>query len=681
MVEVSLKNPQERFQEFFKIEKYRNLIKQMALTDRSSITIDFFDLLDFDSMLAKALLEKPEKFLNEYAVEALRSQLKIEDKEYAELVEKFYVRVKGLPEKTSLRSIGAKHVGKLISFDGIVVRSTPARPLLTEALFKCRCGQLISVPQDGLFIKRPLKCPNCARDKESGFELDVEKSNFISFQELRVQERPEELPPGQLPRYVDVFVVDELVDVSRPGDRVVVTGIVKARPEVLPGKGKLRSFLTYVEANNIETLGKELETIEISHEDEKKILEIAKRDFVHKDIIDSIAPSIYGYDDIKEAIMYLLFGGVSKTTPEGNTIRGDIHVLLIGDPGTAKSQLLKYVARIAPRGIYTSGRGTTAAGLTAAVLREKAGGMVLEAGALVLADKGVAAVDEIDKMRDEDRVAMHEMMEQQTVSVAKGGIVAMLNARTSILAAANPTHGRYEDRLSVADNINLPVVILSRFDLIFIQRDIPEKNVDEKLSEHILNVHRSGGVAVTPPIPPDLLRKYISYARAKIHPRLTDEAVNHLRQFYLKMRELSSGEGAPIAITPRQLEALIRITEARARAALREEATKMDAEAAIRIMEKSLRSIGVLKEEAGVADIDVLMTGKPATLRDKITTILTLVSEMEKESEKVNLEELYDKLAQKHGVDRMTAEDVIRRLIKEGTLYSPEPGYVKKARF
>ncbi|MCX8176421.1 MAG: Minichromosome maintenance protein MCM, partial [Candidatus Bathyarchaeota archaeon] len=264
---------------------------------------------------------------------------------------------------------------------------------------------------------------------------------------------------------------------------------------------------------------------------------------------------------------------------------------------------------------------------------------------------------------------------------AKGGIVATLNARTSILAAANPTHGRYEDRLSVADNINLPVVILSRFDLIFIQRDVPEKTVDEKLSEHILNVHRSGGVAVTPPIPPDLLRKYINYARAKIHPRLTDEAINHLRQFYLKMRELSSGEGAPIAITPRQLEALIRITESRARAALREEATKMDAEAAIRIMEKSLRSIGVLREEAGVADIDVLMTGKPATLRDKITTILMLVGEMEKESEKVNLEELYAKLTQKHGIDRMTAEDVIRRLIKEGTLYSPEPGYVKKARF
>jgi len=681
LVEVVL-NPQEKFQEFFKIEKYRNLIKQMAVAEKHSVVIDFLDLSAFDSELAKAVQNNPEKYLGEYAVQALRSQLRIEDKQYAEMTSKetFYVRVKGLPDKVSLRTIGAKHIEKLISFDGIVVRSTPVRPLLTEAVFKCKCGQLIPVPQHGTFIKRPVKCPSCGRERESGFELDLEKSRFIDSQELRVQEKPEDLPPGQLPRYIEVFVVDELVDLARPGDRVVITGIVKAKPETVPGKGKLRSFSTYVEANYLETLGKELETVEISPEDEKKILEIAKRDFVHKEIVDSIAPSIYGYDDVKEAIMYLLFGGVPKTTFEGVSIRGDIHVLLIGDPGTAKSQMLKYVAKVAPRGIYTSGRGTTAAGLTAAVLREKAGGMVLEAGALVLADKGVAAIDEIDKMRDEDRIAMHEMMEQQTVSVAKGGIVATLNARASILAAANPKFGRYEDRLSVTENIDIPVVILSRFDLIFIQKDYPEKSVDEKLSDHILNVHKTGGVAAKPPIPPDLLRKYISYARARIHPRLTEEAKNHLRQFYLKMREMSAGgEGTPVAITPRQLEALIRIAEARARAALREEVTKMDAEAAIQIMKKSLKDVGAFKE-AEMADIDVIMTGKPATLREGLTTVIKIVGDLEKEYGEAELEELYNRLETEHKINRRTAEEYVRRLLREGSLYSPKDGYVKRTK-
>ncbi len=662
-------NIQEKFEEFFKQEKYRNLIKQMALAEKHSITIDFIDLSLFDNKLAIELQNNPEKYLQEYAIPALQAQLRIEDKQYAEIVDRLYVRVKGLPEKVSLRAIGAKHIGKLISFDGIVVRSTPVRPLLLEGVFRCKkCGAEVGVPQSGTFIKAPKECPACRIGRESGFELDVEKSRFIDSQELRVQEKPEDLPPGQLPRYVEVFVVDDLVDVARPGDRVVVTGIVKARSETIPGKGKLRSFLTYVEANHIETIGKELETVEISPEDEKKILEIAKRDFIHKDIMDSIAPSIYGYDDIKEAIMYLLFGGVPKVTAEGIPIRGDIHVLLVGDPGTAKSQILKYVAKVAPRGLYTSGRGTTAAGLTAAVLREKGGGMVLEAGALVLADKGVACIDEIDKMRDEDRIAMHEMMEQQTVSVAKGGIIATLNARASILAAANPKFGRYEDRLSVAENIDIPIVILSRFDLIFIQKDYPEKTVDEKLSEHILTVHRTGGAAAKPPIPPELLRKYITYARSRINPRLTEEAANHLREFYLKMREMSgSGEGTPVAITPRQLEALVRIAEARARAALREEVTKIDAEAAIRIMKRSLRDVGALREE--VADIDVIMTGKPATLREGLTTVLRVVGEMEKEKGEAELEELYSRLEAEYGVDRGKAEGYVRQLIKDGSLY------------
>jgi len=541
-----------------------------------------------------------------------------------------------------------------------------------DAVFKCRCGAEIRVTQQGSFVRRPTRCLDCRR--ESGFELIPEKSKFQDSQELRVQERPEDLPPGQLPRYVDTSLVDDIVDCARPGDRVTIAGVVNAKPEVIPGKGRLRAFTIYIDANCIENVGKELETIEISPEDEKEIKKIAKSEFIHQDIADSIAPSIYGYEHVKEAIMYLLFGGVPKTAEEGVQIRGDIHILLVGDPGTAKSQILRSVIRITPRGLYTSGRGTTAAGLTAAVLRERAGGMVLEAGALVLADKGIAAVDEIDKMRDEDRVAMHEMMEQQTVSIAKGGIIATLNARASILAAANPKLGRYEDRLTAAENIHIPIVILSRFDLIFVGKDIPEKDLDERLSDHVLKIHRTGGAAVKPPISPEMLRKYISYARSRIKPKLSDEAVKHLKQFYLKMRKESGGaEGSPIAITARQLEALVRLSEARARAALRDEVNRMDAEAAIKITQRHLQDVGAL------ADIDTIMTGIPTNVREGRTTVLKLVGEMEKETGEVNLEDLYRRLESEYQLDRRTAEDYIRRLDNEGILYKPSEGHIKRA--
>jgi MoxR-like ATPase len=280
---------------------------------------------------------------------------------------------------------------------------------------------------------------------------------------------------------------------------------------------------------------------------------------------------------------------------------------------TAKSQLLQYVSRIAPRGLYTSGRGTTAAGLTAAVLREKTGGMVLEAGALVLADKGIACIDELDKMRPDDRVAIHEALEQQTVSVAKGGIVATLNARASVLAAANPALGRYEPHKNINENINLPVTILSRFDLIFLVKDLPEPENDSRMSEHILSLHKTRHTPEEAPFPPEFLRKYISYAK-RVVPVLSPGAVKELQDFYLKMRN-TTGKEAAVAITPRQLEGLVRISEARARAFLRDEVTVEDAKSAVKIMSYALYDVGV-DVKTGKIDIDTIMTGKPATVRD-----------------------------------------------------------------
>jgi len=391
--------------------------------------------------------------------------------------------------------------------------------------------------------------------------------------------------------------------------------------------------------------------------------------------MNSIAPSIYGHEHIKESIMYLIFGGVPKSLPD-ITIRGELNTLFIGDPGTAKSQLLQYVARIAPRGLYTSGRGTTAAGLTAAVIRERGGGMSLEAGALVLADKGIACIDEMDKMRPEDRVAIHEAMEQHTVSVAKGGIVATLNARTAILAAANPALGRYEPHRTVAENISLPVTILSRFDVIFVLRDVPNKELDSRMSEHILEIHRKGLSPVEPPISLELLRKYVSYAKG-IKPVLTHEALQRLNDFYLAMRSVSEAEGSPVAITARQLESLVRIAEARARAALRKEVLAEDAEAAVAIMKRSLEEVGIDLSSYKI-DIDIIMTGKPKSLRDKLQTVLSVLMEMEKDTGIVEKTALLNEIETKYKISRAEAERLIGQLLREGTIYEPKEGYLKK---
>ncbi len=671
-------DPQSRFQEFLRQEKYRKVLSQMAVSGSASITVDFDDLLTADSDFAESLRDKPDEYMI-HASRAAYAQLQVQDTEYYEEIKGVTVRFKGLPETTQLRILGSANIGKLVMAEGIIVRAAPVNPMVMKAAFRCRrCENIQYVNQTTPFLRQPLVCdkPDCA--SKGSFDFVQEESTFIDFQRIRIQERPEDLPPGHLPRWLNIELAGrDLVDLARPGDHIAVVGIVRATAPTLPGVGKRRVFRLHLDTNHIDIRSKESETLITEPEDEKKILDIARDPWVHRTVVRSIAPSIYGYEHLKEAIMYLLFGGVMKQLPD-ITIRGDMNVLLVGDPGTAKSQLLQYVARIAPRGLYTSGRGTTAAGLTAAVLREKGGGMTLEAGALVLADKGVACIDEIDKMRPEDRVAIHEAMEQHTVSVAKGGIVATLNARTSILAAANPALGRYEPYRTVAENITLPVTILSRFDLIFVIRDQPEKEADTKMSEHILDIHRRGLSPVKSPIPPVLLRKYISYAK-NIKPRLTEPALQRLKDFYLEMRSASGESGeSPIAITARQLESLVRVSEARARVALRKEILVEDAEAAITIMRKSLGEVGV-DVVTGKADIDLIYSGKPKSMRDRLHIILNTIMEMEKETGgMVEKTALIDKLTKERDMDAQEAEKLLTQLEKEGTIYRPREGYYKK---
>ncbi len=669
-------DPEALFLDFFKMDKYRERISSMAVSGSSSFVVDFDELLASEPKLAQLLMESPDDYF-EYANRAAKAQLQIEEAEYAEEIKTITVRFRGLPEATPLRVLGSKHIGKLVMLEGIVVRASPARPMVMEAAFRCKwCSAMSFVTQSGPFLTAPTACsaPECRR--KSAFDFVQEESTFIDSQDVRIQERPEDLPPGQLPRWLDIKLLQrDLVDAARPGDHVSVVGITRAHATRLPKVGQLRTFSLQLDTNHIDVESKEPEKILITPEEEEQILELAKDPEVHNKILHSLAPSIYGNEHLKEAVMYLLFGGTAKKFPD-ITIRGDMNVLIVGDPGTAKSQLLQYTSKIAPRGLYTSGRGTTAAGLTAAVLRDKTGGMTLEAGALVLADKGVAAIDEMDKMRTEDRVAIHEVMEQHTVSVAKGGIVATLNARTSVLAAANPTLGRYDPYRTVSENISLPVTILSRFDLIFVLRDVPEEVKDARTTEHILDLHRRGTIPTEAPIDSELFRKYVSYSK-NIHPTLSQEALDCLKDFYLRMRSASETEGTPVAITARQLESLVRVAEARARIALKQQVELEDAERAIEIMKISLEQVGI-DISSQKFDIDIIMTGKPKSLRDKLSIILGLITTMEKETGMVDKERLMERLQTEYDILGGEAERMIKQMIKEGSLFEPKNGFLKK---
>jgi replicative DNA helicase Mcm len=672
-------DPQALFQELFK-QKYRSKIAQLSVDGKKSFSVDFQDIYTFNQDLAKALLGKPEQFL-EYARNAAYDQLQIEDEQYAETLERedLVIRVNQLLQAEALRNLGAEELGKLVMVEAIIVRATPIKPMIIEAVFKCKkCGCTNRLIQNTPFIKQPFKCeaPDCGRSGPYLFELSMEDSTWVDSQDLRLQERPEDLPSGQMPRTIAVKLVGkEIVNLARPGDHTSIVGIPRAVAPLAPGPGKSTTFNLEIEANSIHVLGKEPEAAQPTPEEEQAIKELAKDPWIHRKVASSIAPSIYGYEHIKEAIMYLLFGGVTKHLPD-ITIRGELNTLIIGDPGTAKSQLLQYIPRICPRGLYTSGKGNSAAGLTAAVIRDKNGSMSLEAGALVLADKGVCCIDEIEKMKPEDRVAIHEAMEQHTISICKAGIVATLNARTSILAAGNPSLGRYEPYKNVTENINLPITILSRFDLIFIIRDTPEKVLDDKKASHILEIHRSRSSPIEPAISSEMLRKYISYAKT-IQPIPNADAVKKLKEFYLQMRAISENDESPVAITARQLESLVRLSEAHARVALRKEVTGDDADAAINIMKRSLEEVG-LDTSSMKMDIDLIMTGKPKSTRDKLNVILTMIIDMNNNNGSAPREEIIQELEAKHKFQRQESEHLIQQLLREGQLFEPREGMLKR---
>ncbi len=513
--------------------------------------------------------------------------------------------------------------------------------------------------------------------------MKPETSKFIDFQILRLQELPEELPPGQLPHYIDITIKQDLVDNSRPGDRIILTGIIRIEQESIVGVSRQSSGLyrLRIDGNNIEFLGgrgikssRRTEREEVSPEEEKLIKALAKDPSIDQRLIDSFAPHIHGHSLIKEAILYLIVGSTQRILADGGKIRGDINIFLVGDPGTAKSEMLKFCARIAPRGLYTSGRGSTAAGLTAAVVKDKSGIFMLEAGAVVLGDQGLVCIDEFDKMTPEDRSALHEVMEQQTASIAKGGIVATLNARTSILAAANPLYGKYDPFRNITENVNLPIPLLTRFDLIFVVRDIPSKEKDRKIAEHIIDLHTPAGIENRSLIDVDILTKYLGYSK-RINPILTKEAEEKILEYYMKMRNVESEE--MITVTPRQLEGLIRLATARARLLMKDQVDEDDADRAIFLMESMLQDAGV-DVNTGKVDLGVLQ-GKPQSEVSKMQLFMDVLRSLEGEPKQPVEDRLFvSELVKSGKFTEEEARNYIRRMLREASIYESKPGHYNR---
>jgi len=634
------------------------------------IFLDFIKLTEFSKTLAEEILINPEETLRlvEVAIEE------------SGLVKNVRVRLFNLSQSqiVKIRNIRSKHLNELIVVEGIIRQASDVRPQVVNAKFECpSCGTIISVLQMEKKFREPSRC-SCGR--RGGFRL-ISKE-MVDTQRLVIEESPENLTGGEQPKRINVFVKEDLVEPqmeekTTPGSRINVIGVLKEVPVPLTTGGLSTRFELAVEANNLIPLEETFEELNITEDDKENILKLSQDPELFKKLSKSITPSVWGYEEIKSALVLQLFGGVAKKHPDGSKNRGDIHILLIGDPGVAKSVTLGFMANISPKGRYVVGKSASGAGLTATVVRDEyLKGWSLEAGAMVLANKGLVCIDELEKMDPQDRSAMHEAMEQQTVTISKANVQASLRAETSVLAAANPKFGRFDPYQSIAQQIDLPPTLINRFDVIFTLKDMPDREKDEKIAMHVLETHQRKEEGMV--VPRDLFRKYIAYAKQKVEPRLSDEAVNELKKFYVGLRNTPvSSESAvrPIPISARQLTALIRLSEATAKMRLSKEVSKEDAKVAIDIMKYYLTQVG-FDYELKTFDIDRISTGTSSSQRSKIILVRDTVKNMESRFGKfIPMEEVEKELEGKLTEEEL--EEAIRKLSASGDLFKPRRGYVQ----
>jgi len=653
-------------------EVYEKKIHSLLSKGLSTLVVDFSELIKHDPEMSDELLEDPEDVIRAF-------ELAMENYETKD----FKARFTNLPESQyiAIRNIRSAHLGKMMYIEGIVRQSSDVRPQVTSAKFECpSCGNTISILQIETKFKEPTRCTCGRRGKFRLLSKDL-----VDAQRLVLEESPEALEGGEQPKRLSVFLKEDLVEPkmerkTTPGSKVRVYGIVKEVPIILRTGAQSIRYDLMMDSNYIEPIDETYQDIEINPEEEKEILDLSKNERVYEGFIQSIAPSIYGHDDIKEAILLQLMGGVRKQKEDGTTTRGDIHILLCGDPGSGKSQLLTFVSKLAPKARFVSGKGTSGAGISASVVKDEfLKGWALEAGALVLANKGICCIDELDKMTVEDTSAMHEAMEQQRISISKANIQATLRSETTVLAAANPKLGRFDPYTPIASQIDLPPALINRFDLIFPVRDIPNREKDKLIASHVLKLQQKPS-ELRSEVPPKLFRKYISYAKNRINPVLTDAAVDEIMNFYVELRNSGSAgeEGIrPIPVSARQLEALVRLAEGSARVRLSKKVTRVDSKRSIRLLKHCLMQVGI-DPETGQIDIDRISTGISSSQRSRIVTLREIISSLDKKIGKnIPIEEIIAEAAEK-GIDEVHVQEAIEKLKREGEIFEPKSGIISK---
>lgn len=648
-------------------ETYKKEIGESIRKGRKVVFINFEDLASNSPTLIEALISQPEEVL-----QLLESAL-----EDTGLIKNPRIRFNDLPntQKVKIRTIRAEHLNQLIFFEGLVRQASEVRPQVVNAKFECpSCGTVISVLQIEKKFREPSRC-SCGRKGQFRLLSKV----MVDAQRLVIEESPENLTGGEQPRRMNVFLNEDLVEPymeekTTPGSKVRVLGILKEVPVPLPSGAISTRFDLAVESNNLIPLETTYDDLDISEEDERQIQELSEDPELFRKLRDSIATSIWGYEEIKEALVLQMFGGVRKISDDGTVSRGDIHLFLMGDPGVAKSVTLKFISNIAPKGRFIVGKAATGAGITATVVRDEfLKGWSLEAGAMVLANKGVVCIDEIEKMDATDRSAMHEALEQQTVTISKANVQATLSAQTSVLAAGNPKYGRFEPTQSIVDQIDLPPALINRFDLIFIQRDLPNVDQDDKIATHVLNMHQMN--EVKPDIEQDLFKKYVAYAKQKVEPKLTKEAVDEIKNFYVKMRKASlDGDGKSISISARQLQGLVRLAEAHAKSRLSPTVDKEDSQVAIRLTNYYLMQVGY-DPETKTFDIDRFSTKISSSKRNKIMLLKDTIKKLEDRfGKQVPLEDLRNEMKDMSDAE---FEESIEKLKKSGDLFQPKQGFIQ----
>jgi len=650
-----------KFREFLEAKYKKSIVK--AAEEEQALIVSFKQMAKRDPELGEYLLNWPDAFFE--VVKSVVGQM--------DLPGPVKVRFKDIPDMISIRDLRSEHIGKFICTEGIVRRASEIRPEITAIYWECpNCGERIKTERiTANYIPRPSKC-NCGNTK--GFK-QAEKE-MIDTRWVVIEE-PFELTEGERPSQVTVLLTEDLTSpegrrMTDPGNRLKVTGVLRDIPK---GKSWSVKLDFYLDANHCEPTEVGWEKLKISKQDEEEIKKLAKDPKIYEKLIDSLAPSLYGMREIKESIILQLFGGVRRTLKDNVSFRGDIHILLIGDPASGKSQLMKLVPNLTPRGRYVSGKGVTTAGLTATVTKDEQfmGGWVLEAGAIVLANKGLLSVDEFEKMSPDDQVAMHEALEQGTVSIAKASIVTTLPAQTSVLAGGNPKFSRFDPYQSISKQITIPDTLLSRFDLKFILRDRPDPEEDKKIVEHILGSREEDYMPAVPKLPSDLIKKYIAYAKEHCHPVHTKETGKILKHFYVESRRKAVKEEGPVPITLRQFEALMRLAEASARIQLSPVVRKQDAQRAIRLMKYSLEQLGMT--QSGLIDVDKAEGLTTASERSHIRTVLDIIEILSQKKKEIDISEL-EEMAKKEGVPK--PGEIIERLKREGMLFEPSPGFVQK---